>query len=210
MPRQFRKTTVAVVSMLAINASAHAQETRPALWSGAYVGLHVGGNSGKIDSADIDTAPLNTVSGAIGGVHAGYSLQSGSVVFGIEADADASAANNEVLTPGGTKLELANTFLGSVRGRIGIASGAALFYGTGGLAYATNKIVMSRGGLRLSIDDSQTGYVLGLGIDYAFSDRLSGRVEGLHYSFDDVFKELAGSGVNFEANVIRSGLSYKF
>jgi outer membrane immunogenic protein len=207
---QFATAVTTAVSALAFNTSVHAQDTRPALWTGAYAGLHIGGASGKISRGSEDMSPLDSVSGAIGGIHAGFNFQSGSVVFGIEADADASGANKEVLTPGGTNLELANTFLGSVRGRIGFTSGAALFYGTGGLAYAMNKIEISRNGFRLAFDDKQTGYVLGLGIEYAFSDKLSGRIEGLHYGFEDSFKELAGSGVHFDIDVIRGGLSYKF
>jgi hypothetical protein len=36
--------------------------------------------------------------------------------------------------------------------------------------------------------------------------------EGLHYGFNDLFKDdrPAGSSAKFEANVIRAGIAYKF
>jgi outer membrane immunogenic protein len=97
-----------------------------------------------------------------------------------------------------------------LRGRVGFATGPALFYGTAGLAFALTKYEASGFGVKLSSDKTSTGYVIGLGMEYAISSSMSARVEGLHYGFKDVFEENFANDIKYDANVIRAGLSYKF
>jgi outer membrane immunogenic protein len=138
-------------------------------------------------------------------------------VYGIELDADFSGAKKSATYTGGgvtANLQTSNPFLGSIRGRIGYADGAALFYATAGLAYGTAKIEASARTAGFSAagssSDTKAGYVVGLGAEYAFSSNMSLRLEGLHYGFQDVFKDSLGGGGKFDANVIRAGLSFKF
>jgi outer membrane immunogenic protein len=198
--------TVAVTVMVA-GSAAQAQDNRAALWNGAYVGVNVGGDFGKFSAQGV--AGNEKISGILGGLHAGYNWQAGSMVYGLEGDADLSGAKKSYGAPGASA-EVSNSFLGSIRGRIGFTSGPALFYGTGGVAFGSNKISATAAGATASIKDTTTGYVLGLGTEYAFSSNMSARIEYLHYGFKDVFKDDIGSGLKYNADVIRAGISYKF
>ena len=61
---------------------------RPLIWTGLYVGAHVGGGRSDVDWRFIDLATQadHSGSGAFGGVQAGYNWQTGSIVYGIEGD----------------------------------------------------------------------------------------------------------------------------
>jgi outer membrane immunogenic protein len=190
------KLAVAVAALVATGSAAQAQD-KAALWEGAYVGVHLGGDFGKFS----DSTTTTKLSGVLGGLHGGYNWQAGSLVYGIEGDADLSGAKKSV-----NGAELSNGFLGSLRGRVGYTSGPVLFYGTGGLAMGTLKDKLTN----LSVSETRSGYVLGLGLEYAIAPNMSARIEGLHYGFKDVFKDQFGSGIKYEANVVRAGLSYKF
>jgi outer membrane immunogenic protein len=197
---------VAVAALVATGSTAQAQ-SNAALFEGAYIGVNVGGDFGKFSG----NGGSEKISGIIGGLHAGYNWQAGSMVYGLEGDADLSGAKKTFSGGGGASAELTNGFLGSLRGRIGFTSGSALFYGTGGVAFGSNKLSGKINGVTVaSIKDTQTGYVLGLGMEYAISSNMSARIEGLHYGFKDVFKDDIGSGLKYDANVIRAGISYKF
>jgi outer membrane immunogenic protein len=200
------KAAVTAVALIGASTAAQAQDNRAAMWTGAYAGLHVGGDFGKFSTS----GGSETVSGVIGGVHAGYNWQAGSMVYGLEGDADISGAKKDYNFGSGVTGTLSNGFLGSLRGRIGFTSGQALFYGTGGLAFASTKFEAKAGGSKASLTDTQTGYVIGLGMEYAISSNMSARIEGLRYGFKDVFKDDIGSGMKYDANVVRAGISYKF
>jgi outer membrane immunogenic protein len=203
------KFAVAVAAFAVTGSAAQAQD-KAALWEGAYVGVHVGGDFGKFSASNKAGSGSTSVSGIEGGLHAGYNWQAGTMVYGIEGDADLSGAKKKE-TAGAVSAEISNGFLGSLRGRIGFTSGPALFFGTAGVAFGSTKISGTVNGVgSASIKDSQTGYVVGLGMEYAISSNMSARIEGLHYGFKDVFKDDIGSGVKYDANVIRAGLSYKF
>jgi outer membrane immunogenic protein len=196
------KLAVAVAAFAVTGSTAQAQ-SNAALWQGAYIGVHAGGDFGKFSNGNFD----EKVSGLVGGLHAGYNWQSGSTVFGIEGDASFSGAKVSQ-TIGVLREEMNNSFLGSLRGRVGYASGAALLYGTAGLAFGTHEFSASIPGASVSFKETRIGYVIGLGAEYAFSSNMSARIEGLHYGFKDVFEK--DSGVKYNTNVIRAGLSYKF
>jgi outer membrane immunogenic protein len=102
--------------------------------------------------------PFSTVPGGsasnnsfMGGGQIGYNYQSGVVVFGAEADLDAThirttLTRNVVPVGGGFpagffgNLAATSTFdsdwIGTVRGRLGLAWDRVMFYGTGGIAFA--------------------------------------------------------------------------
>ena len=82
-----------------------------------------------------------------------------------------------------------DNFLGTVRGRLGYAVGRALFYVTGGLAYGGNTgggsvtYYPTAGGpfaYTSSGNNSNVGYAVGGGLEYAFTPNWSGRVEYLY------------------------------
>jgi outer membrane immunogenic protein len=198
---------VVAVAAFAVSGSAAQAQSKASLWEGAYIGVHAGGDFGKFTFKNASGS--ESISGITGGLHAGYNWQAGSIVYGIEGDADLSGAKKSFTSPGNSD-EVSNNFLGSLRGRIGFASDAALFYATGGLAFGTIKDSFRNGAVSGSYSDTRTGYAIGAGVEYAFSSNMSARIEGLHYGFKDVFKDQIGTGLKYDANVVRAGLSYKF
>jgi outer membrane immunogenic protein len=132
----------------------------PITWAGFYIGANLGAAWDDSDIEIVDDATL------IGGGHLGYNWQGArNLVVGVEGDVDF----------------LDNVdYLASIRGRLGWAFGPTLAYATGGAAF----IGFDDG---VSNDDSDTGWVAGLGVEHKLRDRVSVGVEGLYYAFEDDF-----------------------
>jgi outer membrane immunogenic protein len=188
------------------------------IWSGFYAGVNGGGG----ESAD---SGLLSPSGAFGGGQIGYNWQGvlglgPQWVLGIEADIQGSGiSDNGVI--GNTSVESSLNWFGTVRGRAGYAMGPALFYFTGGFAFGE---VESKGGflghghgfgVPFGVTETQTGYVLGGGIEYKFSPAWSIKGEYQFISLDA--SDLAGagplgitSGDRSDVNTFRVGVNYHF
>ena len=91
-----------------------------------------------------------------------------------------------------------------------------LFYATAGVAWTelelSVKDVFTGGVITASDTRSMVGYVVGGGVEAKFSQNLSGRIEALHYGFDDDVAFAGGNGtkvnISRDATVVRAGLSY--
>jgi len=178
----------------------------PFSWTGFYVGAHAGYGFGSVDSSL--AAPLDSfdIKGFVGGVHAGYNYQMNQWVLGVEGDFDGTSINGKATDGLGNINKMTVPWQGSVRGRVGYAWDRFLLYGTGGVAFADAKLA---GG------DSKTlaGWTAGAGLEYAFTDNWSARLE---YRYTDyqraTFSTPAlGSFKNrFNENQVLAGISYKF
>jgi outer membrane immunogenic protein len=80
-------------------------------------------------------------------------------------------------------------WFGTVRGRLGFAVDRVLFYGTGGLAFAEggrgSRGFCDRFGDCDDGDDWRWGYAVGGGIEYAFTNNLTVKIEGLYVNLED-------------------------
>jgi len=169
-------------------------------WAGFYVGGHA--VYGDTDYSSVFLSPsakknyahkLN-LSGLGVGIHAGYNFQMGHWVFGAESDVTVLNWDNskDIILPGsGNKRHHVNanlSSLSSIRGRLGMTYDRALIYLTGGVAFArsnyeniqTSKTAVTFGGRK-----TDTGAVVGGGIEWKYSSNLSLRLEGLEYFFKD-------------------------
>lgn len=198
-----------------------------ASWNGFYGGLHLGhGATGKStadlspvvngDSSDI-SATLSR-SGSLGGLQAGYQLQSGSVVYGVEADLAVaglrgSQSADGVLNsaPANARLDAKTGMVGTMRGRIGYAVDRFLVYGTGGLAFAEQKSSLTLATLGGSSSGSSSaiyaGWTLGLGAEYALTRNISAKAE---YLYARVGEGLRGKGDAGSLQMLRTGVNYRF
>jgi outer membrane immunogenic protein len=226
-------------------------------WNGYYVGINGGyGFSGDDSSAawteTFATAPFFgpanggslDIAGGFGGLQIGANHQFGRIVVGLEADAQggnisdtASASVTPYLAPGGVAaISSKNSvnWFGTVRPRLGYAFDRTLIYATGGLAWGEVKHTLSWAdnfGFRAfdGSDQLRFGYVLGGGIEHAFSSRLSVKVEyqyidlgSLNYNAPEVFCGAGGLSAcaatafvihqkaDTEFHTVRLGLNYKF
>ena len=149
-------------------------------WTGFYVGLHAGyGVTEARRKGTVLAAPMNvskSLDGFIGGVHAGYNYQTGSIVLGVEADLDYAGAKGSTTALGVTSTD-SFKLKGSVRGRVGYAFDRVLFYGTGGIALASTSINTTYLATSAKNDHVRIGWTIGAGAAYAFTDALSARLE---------------------------------
>jgi outer membrane immunogenic protein len=171
--------------------------------------------------------------GFAGGGQIGANFQASQFVFGIEADADylsnkstvtgaeindatgAATSNQHVYT-----LDIFST----VRGRVGYAVDRALFYGTGGLAMGEYQVQRTQltgvagtatPGTLETFSTLRLGWTAGAGLEYAFTDNLTARVEylfagleKLNYTF--TVSNRATADPNEYVNIVRLGFNYKF
>jgi outer membrane immunogenic protein len=205
-------------------------------WTGFYVGGNIG-YARSPGSADImvDGVPLftlsETMSGVIGGAQAGANWQTGNAVFGIEADIQGTSqsvsgsmnvvdVSGAVNVPGATVTATNTdkiTSFGTVRGRLGVASGRALFYATGGWAYWTWTSNLTVAGLgTASFSNFQGGGAIGGGVEYAIASNWTVKAEYLYLQSTTISNTpfIARPDVivntRIRDNVFRVGVNYMF
>ena len=177
-------------------------------WTGFYVGITGGGgwSPGNADVAcDDPTGSFDTVfntpncafpiasgaletsydtnpSGFIGGGTAGYNIQAGNLVVGIEADmswsdingSDTQSRDVPPTSPGTRTVAQDLEWLGTVRGRLGYATGDWLLFATGGLAFGKvdysyeSSFPQGNAFARVSESKTEVGWTLGAGAEFAF------------------------------------------
>jgi outer membrane immunogenic protein len=206
-------------------------------WTGFYIGAQVGYAWGDDENNfpanalvfnGVTYEPFDSGFGGdndsfLAGVHAGYNYQFGSIVVGIEGDVeglfgdDEDEFDNIVYSAPGVPATFAfsgNTldWQGSIRARVGFAFDRAMIYATGGFAFGGVS-----GGFSSALidngDDTITGWTLGAGVEYAFTNNLTTRLEYRYTSFegdDSVFNGVSFGGDELDFHAIRVGLSYKF
>ena len=176
-------------------------------WTGFYIGA-----MGGYASEDNSTNSFNRKGGFAGGT-LGYNFQSGDVVFGVEADAAWADVSNTTTVLGVTgKAEIRDW--GTVRGRIGYAFGQVLLYGTGGYAWADNRITFSVPGFSVSDSHVHSGWTVGGGLEYMFAPHWSLKGEYLYKSFgnENYTFPLLGTGTTGTTNfhTVQVGVNYHF
>ena len=179
-------------------------------WSGFYLGINGGGGWGRSwwqsQSTGID------LSGAQVGGTAGYNVQFGNAVLGLEGDLDWSnlkGTSGTVACPG---CSTSDSWLSTVRGRAGYAFGGVMPYITGGLA--VGDIRASAPGFA-GASTTNPGWTLGGGIEIALPGNWSAKAEYLHV---DLGKLNCGlncglaptNNVSMHDDVVRAGVNYHF
>jgi outer membrane immunogenic protein len=199
----------------------------PFTWTGFYIGASAGIISQNTTATDTsgafftagDTYGVPGNSGLIG-INIGYNYQfAPNWVIGIEADFAWSGLSNtgSVADGGFPSASSKLNSLGTVRGRIGYAFDRALLYATGGFAYghvqnALNDVFdPAFGG---STSSTQTGWTAGGGLEYAFTNNWTARVEALYVDLGTSTSGVNNSGCTFgfknRYTLGRLGLNYKF
>ncbi len=164
-------------------------------WAGPYLGGNIGYGWG--DTSNNPTRP----SGFNGGLQAGYNWQSGSWVYGIEADAQLGGAD-DTFAP----WKFSNPWYGTVRGRVGYAVNNVLFYGTGGLAFGELKGET----FGLSEDHTTLGWTVGLGAEFAVNQNWSVKAEYLYVDLAQHNFSVTGASNGYDFSVVRLGVNYHF
>jgi outer membrane immunogenic protein len=172
-------------------------------WTGFYIGGNVGAgwtNADVRDSYnDFDFGRMNNNASFVGGGQVGYNWQYNWVVFGVEGWFDWMANNNNHSNGAffhGDEFDLTanNRWVTTLTGRIGVTGGPAgvsgifgsnwLFYAKGGAAWVGNNGFTvtneTTGGSLTAFGDNnntQSGWTVGGGIEWAFANNWTVRAE---------------------------------
>lgn len=182
-------------------------------WTGAYGGLSLGygtadtqgstlleddsDGDGEDDLFDVDVDG----DGAIGGAFAGYQRDFGNFVLGGEIDLNAANIDfddddfgDDSDINGGASIDA----LHRLKVRAGYDAGRTLIYGVAGAAYADAEV--------LGEEFSDTGYVLGAGLDYGVTENVVVGGEVLYNSFDD----FDDTGIDIDSTTVQARVAFKF
>lgn len=215
-------------------------------WTGCYLGLHGGygwGNSNNDAGtfanpiadetrSDFSSKPL----GGIAGGQLGCNYQSENWVVGVEGEgwrswmkATTTAIGNEDIAPDPHSLRAQNMWDAALSLRLGAAVGRALFYVKGGGAYGSFQytFIDAADFHDFDVNSTKFGWLFGGGIEYAFTDNLTAKVEYdyLNFGTNNVSTfliaserngQFAGGGrpyafsVTETKNIVKVGLNLKF
>jgi outer membrane immunogenic protein len=199
-------------------------------WTGWYIGLDGGGGWGQTShtAAVIGLPAASTdnfgTSGGLAGGTIGYNYQLGQWLVGAEADLDWSnirgTFNRNVAVVGGAGSFSPSSqlnWLDTTRVRVGWIWDHALFYGTAGAAVggvtatAAASAAASGVGAAVTAADTQTrfGWTAGAGVEYAFNNYLSGKVEYMYVNLGSQ-TQINIDSVKFNTNIVRVGVNLHF
>jgi len=194
-------------------------------WSGVYIGINGGWGWGNSNWTAITTAGTTTGSnsdnGGVVGVTFGGNYQFGAVVVGVEGDWDYSSVTtgtSSTICGAGISCQSGNQWMSTIRGRLGYAWDRVLFYGTGGGAFASVKTTFNG----VDTIHTQDGWTAGLGVEYAFLDNWTAKLEYLYVDLGSTGGTCTagtcgtapGGSVAWNASLsgslIRGGVNFKF
>jgi outer membrane immunogenic protein len=178
-------------------------------WTGFYIGAM--GGYAQEDTSDA----LGEISGGFAGGTLGYNWQTGNFVLGVEADAAWADVGVRVGNPAIAAVETRIRSMGTVRGRVGYAFDQVLVYGTGGYAWADNRLTLSALGVSVSDSQIHSGWTVGAGVEVMFAPKWSVKAEYLYKSFDSetYFAGIAPPGITsgtLNLNSVQVGVNYHF
>jgi outer membrane immunogenic protein len=182
-------------------------------WAGGYLGINGGWARDSISTSASNFVQPASNGGAIAGGHGGFNFQFNQLVVGGEFDGDWLRLNASA--PCFNPAFICNTSLRdqySVRGRLGGAFGNVLLYVTGGGAWTTFNGSTILGTTVFPATSSRTGWIGGVGAEYAVTRNIIVGLEYLHAEFGkaDMLYDTLYPRVRVSDDVVRARLSYKF
>ena len=192
--------------------------TAPYNWSGVYLGLNAGGAfaaNATTASGGVNASVSDTVPGFIGGAQIGANYQTGQVVWGFEADYDASTQSKS-LPSGVLSGSSEMPWVATLRGRVGLSFGPTLIYATAGGAgveLRSPNLTLPTGSTSTTV--THGAWTAGAGIEYGLTDHLSARLEYLYLDTGDIMTGVIGPPATtitsqLKDNLVRAALNYRF
>jgi outer membrane immunogenic protein len=197
-------------------------------WNGFYVGGVVGAGIVTPQFSDLDAffTDGNWQAGAwsgTAGLTAGYNVQYGAAVFGIEADINWTSFDRSLSNPDfGSQFSAKWDWFSTVRGRFGLAFDRALIYATAGIAIVNQDYLVSYPSDGCEYDvcakhkKTEVGLALGAGAEYALGNNWSFKAEYLFIKLptkevnDFAKDDDAAFQFTTDAHFARIGLNYRF
>jgi outer membrane immunogenic protein len=213
-------------------------------WTGVYIGVHAGGGTGYQYESALDFpygpgvrfVPLPATvrpQGWLAGGTLGANYQVDNWVIGFEAQAswtnlkgnsDCSMQVVPAFPPAGAanctvKLDA----MGTLAARLGWAFDRLLIYGKGGAAWTNDNwqmlLLMTDKPLLFSTNELRWGWMAGVGVEYAFTDSWSAKIEYNHMDLgtDSLrFTDASTGNVYIDANfrqrldIVKVGVNYRW
>lgn len=196
-------------------------------WTGFYIGAVAGYAWGEANTnptgaltglPSVKTKP----DGWLAGGTIGYNYQQGNLVLGTEgefywSDLDGSKSNN-LLVP--FTASYSNNWTGTLSTRLGVAFDTVLVYSKAGVAWANNDYTLNIGApvaASFTGSDTDTGWLVGGGVEWAFARNWSAKIEGTYMDFGQKNKELGNVGgvpltadVDAQISTVKFGVNYRF
>jgi outer membrane immunogenic protein len=220
-----KRLFLAVVGLAALAGAAAAADLPPAPaqqyykapayapvfnWTGFYIGVNGGGGFGRSHWDALGTS--FDISGGLVGGTVGYNYQFGQAVVGIEGDIDWADINGTTTNGCAVGCKTSDSWLSTVRGRLGYAADRFMPFITGGAAFGDIKESVPGFG---SANTTNAGWTLGGGLEFAVAQNWTVKAE---YLYVDLGKLNCGlscgavttDNVSFTTNLVRAGVNYKF
>lgn len=181
---------------VAMGMPAQAQTMMNANINGLYLGGHWG--------AGVGVAGATTTTGMLGGAQIGYNIQYNSFMFGAEGDVTAAGLHARGYVTGSYK----QNFMSSLKGRLGYVSGNLMVALQAGPAFTT----LAYHDISGFSDKSVSGYVGGVNISYAMTDKIILRADVLRYDFGKPAFSTANTPhlpLASNTNLVRAGFDYR-
>jgi len=181
----------------------------PYNWSGLYVGANFGGGwtSGNLN------IPGNNLYGGIaeliGGFEAGYNVQAGHLLFGVEGDFDWASFDHPAL-PLPTLGSVSQHWISTLAGRVGVVNDRWLVYGKlGGGWVQSTALLNAPGGWNGSNTDA--GWLIGGGIEYGFKAHWTVKLEYDYLTQSNwISTTVPAVALSRDVQMIKAGINYKF
>lgn len=191
-------------------------------WQGLYLGASVGYGWGEsehnYDRNNNHGLATRDVDGALATLTLGYNhMFAPGFLVGIEGDLGIMNldGDDQVIFDGHVWKTQYGGFWGTLRGRAGWVWDRALIYGTAGLAFMeVDEVGIGDAAGQTATNQSfKTGWVVGGGVEYAFTPKITGKVEYLHMDFgrhDGLSENQETFYFDNTVDVVRTGLNFKF
>jgi outer membrane immunogenic protein len=209
-----RKIILATMAATALfSASAVAEPASLFNWSGFYWGANGGYGSGnqKLEFASAGTELTGREKGGLWGGQAGFNIQSGNFVYGLEIMYDGADIDYRKPCPNAA-LNCTSKVgsLGSATGRLGYAFGPSLLYAKGGWGLSRITFGASNGE---STSEWRNGGTVGGGWEYAVTNNVTFRLEYNYYQFQTANSTTGVELLNFPSahlETVTAGINFKY
>jgi outer membrane immunogenic protein len=204
-------------------------------WTGFYIGVNAGVGIGRDytrlaipGGLSFEASYLNP-QGGLGGGQIGYNWQVpnslfGGLVFGVEADIQGTGMRDNFscligcLPAQNLNFNQRLDWFGTVRGRVGIATGPVLSYVTAGWAYGSVKTTLTETiGTTAAFSSNQNrgGWTWGSGVEASLGGNWTGKIEYLWFTLGDRLDLFTLNGfpqamsTDIREQIFRVGLNYR-
>lgn len=171
-------------------------------WGGFYAGLSASSGTSEVGGPILGGLTFSG-SATAPGIFVGYNhVLSNNMVLGAELSYE-GVDSSIALSGGGTIAELNSQAM--LRARLGFASGNVMPYVTAGITRGDFDVPTS------GFSSSESGYNVGFGLEYMFSNNMSARVEYGVTKYDSVFEPLAPpDAVDATHKAVTVGMAWHF